>query len=454
MKHGKIKLCSLTGMMFLTLGMILLVIQIILTSIGKQHSEHATITHWTQGQEKTWLLKHHSNSEPPTQLIKCDRSHKFYDTCSINRPVVFETTNSTFILMESRNEGKRTNIVIENVKPYPRKWEKQVMSTIQEVTLVAGSSSPPCLVHHDAPALVFSAGGYTGNFFHEFNDGLIPLFITFKTMFQGNQEFILVISELQQWWVSKYEDLLSSFSKYPIIDFEKEKMSHCFPSVSVGLISHGLMTITPKLMPNSETIRDFRVLLESTYGRNVTYIPKPRVNRPRLVLISRGGHDGRAILNEEELKIVANRTGFKTILFRPTTNASLQQSYELINSSHAMVGVHGAALTHFLYLRPGAVFIQIVPIGPEDVADKYFGKPARELGLEYMEYKIGVKESSLIDRYSKRHLVQGAIARNAWSKEFKSVYMREQNVRIDLVRVREYLKQAYRKAKRLMRTNG
>lgn len=66
-------------------------------------------------------------------------------------------------------------------------------------------------------------------------------------------------------------------------------------------------------------------------------------------------------MNQAEVKKVAEEEGFDVIEFEPKYATSMRKAYELMSSSHAMIGVHGAALTHFLLLRPGSVFVQVVP---------------------------------------------------------------------------------------------
>uniref|UniRef100_A0A2N9J5T0 Glycosyltransferase AER61 n=1 Tax=Fagus sylvatica TaxID=28930 RepID=A0A2N9J5T0_FAGSY len=135
----------------------------------------------------------------------------------------------------------------------------------------------------------------------------------------------------------------------------------------------------------------------------------------------------------------------------------LKEAYALINSSHAMIGIHGAALTHSLFLRPGSVFVQVVPLGNEWVAQVCFEKSARDMGLEYMEYRIKAEESSLIEKYNKDDLkIKDPVAFRGknWSPVVMSMYLKEQNVKLDLVRFRVYLKKVYKKAKKFMDKEG
>ncbi|KAJ8774512.1 hypothetical protein K2173_016958 [Erythroxylum novogranatense] len=349
------------------------------------------------------------------------------------------------------------------IKPYPRKFEGFVMGRIKDIAITSGLPKKPCQVPHDVPALVFCAGGYTGNFFHEFNDGFIPLFITVNTIFP-NQDFVIVISQGHDWWLNKYVDLLNVFTKHPIINLDNETTTHCFPSANIGLISHGFMIINDTLIPKSKSYFHFRSLLHKAYGQNfassspMSSFPKS-MTRPRLLIVIRSGDIGRVIVNQDEVIKEMEEVGFDVIVFQPTSSTSLRDAYALVSSSHAMVGVHGAALTHSLFLRPGSVLVQVVPIGVEWASDASFGRVGRGLNLEYLEYRIGVEESSLVEKYGSEsrllkdpHALQ--IKGTGWPTEIMDIYLKEQNVRLDLVRFRKYLEKAYVKAKNFMYKEG
>ncbi|RVX06335.1 hypothetical protein CK203_027593 [Vitis vinifera] len=316
---------------------------------------------------------------------------------------------------------KKSGLTLEN-------GETSVMGRIKEVSLTSGPPSPSCQVHHSAPALVFSAGGYTGNVFHDFNDGFIPLFITVNSIFpDGN--YVLVIHNCRRWWESKYADLLHTLSKHPIVNLEKANATHCFPYAHVGLISHGFMTIDPTLMPSSINLTHFRGFLDAAYAQNHPF-PSPNISkqkaRPRLVLVTRSGGAGRHILNQGDLHNAAEECT-------------------------------GAALTHSLFLRPGSVLMQVVPLGLAWAAETCFGNSSRELGLEYMEYKIGEKESSLADKYGNDDIMVKDPVRaqgKGWSTKIMDVYLKEQNITLDLVRFRRHLEEAYNKASKFMQNKG
>ena len=133
----------------------------------------------------------------------------------------------------------------------------------------------------------------------------------------------------------------------------------------------------------------------------------------------------------------------------------MHNAYELIHSGHAMIGIHGAALTHTIFLRPGCVFMQVVPLGTEWAAEVCYSRLARNVGSEYMEYRIEPEESSLLEKYSKDDLViRDPVAFRGTDWSLMNVYLKEQNVTLDLDRFREYSKEMYKKAKKFMNKEG
>ncbi|KAJ4840104.1 hypothetical protein Tsubulata_039241 [Turnera subulata] len=170
---------------------------------------------------------------------------------------------STFYLLGPSEEDK--------ISPCPRKWEASVMARIKAIAVASGPTiSPRCEIQHNSPPLLGSAGGYTGNVFHEFDDGFIPLFIT-----------------------------------HPIIDLDNANSTHCFPSAILGLVSHGFMTIKAYGLKNHSS------RLHSFSSPPQQYSS----TRPRPVLVvSRSHGDGRVILNQREVRQVGEEFLFYDVI--------------------------------------------------------------------------------------------------------------------------------------------
>ncbi|XP_044504924.1 xylan glycosyltransferase MUCI21-like [Mangifera indica] len=415
----------------------------------------------------------------------CDRSGFRSDVCIMRGDVRTSSASSSVFLYNSGNSNGFvmnyiSNIVEgefqhEKIKPYTRKWETSVMDTIDELDLVSKKESAAinhrCDVQHDVPAVFFSTGGYTGNVYHEFNDGILPLFITSQHL---KKKVVFVILEYHNWWIMKYGNILSHLSDYPAIDFSGDERIHCFPEAIVGLRIHDELTVDPSLMQGSKTIVDFRNILDRAYWPRIRGLiqdeereaqeklreklslsPSSKTSseiirnvgdnllkKPKLVVLSRNG--SRAITNENLLVKMAEDIGFRVEVARPDRTTELAKIYWALNSSDVMVGVHGAAMTHFLFMKPGSVFIQIIPLGTDWAAETYYGEPARKLGLEYVSYPVLPTESSLYDIYDKDDPVlrdPTSINNRGWQYT-KSIYL-GQNVKLNFRRFHKRLVRAY-----------
>lgn len=397
--------------------------------------------------------------------ICCDRSSIRTDVCYMKGDIRTHSSTSS-IFLYTQNDQKGSLGEGEKVRPYTRKWESSVMNTIEELSLVSkhktSNSQHKCDVVHDVPAVFFSTGGYTGNVYHEFNDGIVPLYITSQHF---KKKVVFVILEYHDWWLTKYGDILSHLTDYPPIDFNGDNRTHCFPETIVGLNIHDELTIDQSLMRENKSIRDFRNILDRAYLPRITdlildeerekqvsqspssttalleYDDLPK--KPKLVILSRSG--SRAILNEDSLVKLAGKIGFQVEVVRPERTTELAKIYRALNSSDVMIGVHGAAMTHFLFVKPSRVFIQVVPLGTDWAAQTYYGDPAMKLGLKYIGYKILPKESSLHDDYDITDpVLSDPDSVNAKGWEYtKRIYLDKQNVKLDLRRFKKRLVHAY-----------
>ncbi|XP_057784213.1 xylan glycosyltransferase MUCI21-like [Salvia miltiorrhiza] len=407
----------------------------------------------------------------PNDTLCCDRTSRRSDTCVMKGDIRTHPASSSITLYRSNALNDTTSnggwaypeaeeaIQHEKIRPYTRKWESHVMNTIDELDLLVKRGSSPrhhCDVHHNVPAVFFSTGGFTGNLYHEFNDGIIPLYITSQ---EFNKKVVFVILEYHNWWITKYGDILSQLSDFPPIDFSNDTRVHCFPEAIVGLRIHDELSVDPALMGGkNRTISDFHDLLDRSYRPRIssliqneerdaaevgTVTQKWGLTRPKLVIVARNG--SRAITNQDALVKLAEEIGFFVEVLKPERSTELAKIYRVLNSSDVVVGVHGAAMTHFLFMRPGSVFIQVIPLGTDWAAATYYGEPATKLGLNYIGYKILAKESSLYQDYSKDDPIlmdPDSVNKKGW--EFtKKIYLDSQNVRLDLGRFQKRLLRAY-----------
>lgn len=296
---------------------------------------------------------------------------------------------------------------------------------------------PHCSINHKIPAIVFSAGGYTGNFFHSLTDVLVPLYTTSRS-FNGEVQFLVTNKKLH--WVKKYKALLNSLSKYPIIDIDNSNEVHCFPRMIVGLKNHREFSIEPSRTSQGYSMTNFTQFVRSAYSLKRSKVKKvKKVKKPRLLIISR--KRSRAFLNVKEVATEARKLGFNVVITEGSRY--LEDFAKMVNSFDVMVGVHGAGLTNIIFLPENAVLIQVVPIGLEWLSKYDFELPSIDMNLRYLEYKIGLKESSLADGYSPDDpMIRKPSTKSHDWVGFKNAYLDGQNVRIDVGRFRATLLKA------------
>ncbi|XP_020086155.1 uncharacterized protein LOC109708746 [Ananas comosus] len=375
--------------------------------------------------------------------ICCDRTSYHSDICFMSGDVRTHSHASSVVLYPPSNVTiNRNSSAEEKIRPYPRKWEGIIMDRISELRLRAAAPQDaphPCDVRHDVPAIFFSAGGYTGNVFHAFNDAILPLYITSHRL---RRRVVLVVLNYHHWWFIKYREILAGISDYPPIDFSNNTRTHCFPGAVAGLRFHGTLAIDPaKLSDETMSMQTFQHMLEEAYNEPKETKP-PR--RPKLVVVSRGAT--RVVENEGEVVQLARAVGFDVEVLRPTDRMPMARVYASLSRCDAMMGVHGAALTHFLFMRPGATFIQVIPLGVKNVADTCYRDPAVRAGLRYAEYEVLPRESSLSRKYGADDVVvrdpERVQGKKAWDVT-KQVYLEGQNVTLDIRRLRKTLARVF-----------
>ncbi|KAM1149375.1 hypothetical protein FF1_030473 [Malus domestica] len=357
------------------------------------------------------------------------------EVCVANRPVIVD--KSALTVYVPSNEAQ----VEYKVQPYARKEDGTAMKAVTPVQILHGniSTPPACNFSYNIPAMIFSSGGFTGNLFHEFNEIIIPLFIMSRS-FRSQLQF--VITDFKPWWVSKYERILSSLSSYDVINSVEKEGVHCYPGAVIGLKFHDNLALNYSDIPGGYSMFDFKQFLRESYMLKMKDVSNQMGKKPVLVLISR--LKTRKFLNEDKMVEMMEELGFQVIAATPNQTSNLDTFSGLVNSCSVMVGAHGAGLTNALFLPAGAVLVQVVPLGLDWPSANYYGGPASEMGLNYLEYKIKPEESSLIDDYGPDHPVitdPMSISLKGY-RASRAVYVDGQNLKVNLVRFRETLVEA------------
>jgi hypothetical protein len=365
----------------------------------------------------------------------------FSETCEVDGDVrINSTALSVFLVPATSSEYHEWK-----VRPYSRKDMADVkMATVTQ--LQDKAAAPPCTVTYSIPAVIFALSGLTGNFWHDFTDVLVPLFIASR-QYSGEVQFL--ITNMRPWWPVAYKTILKGLSKYDAVDLDAD-VAHvrCFPHVTVGIHQHKDMSIFPEWSPGGRlTMPDFTRFLRDVYslprGAPASLIREPG-KRPRLLLVHRG--HTRRIMNEDDVLQAAEAAGFEAVVMDLRRNVTVDEQAPLVNSFDALLGVHGAGLTNSLFLPPGGVLIQVVPYGNMDVlARMEFGEPAKDMGLKYLDYIVSAEESTLLEMLGPEHPAikdPDSVHRSGWDK-MTDFYLIKQSVRINITHFAPTLAQAF-----------
>ncbi|GKB89943.1 alpha-1,3-arabinosyltransferase XAT3-like protein, partial [Tanacetum coccineum] len=365
--------------------------------------------------------------------------------CVASNPVKIDT--KTMEIYMSAPFDLRSNGQGQNVQVLPHTWTrfKQFKAKITPVKFLHKPPQIPsnhCDNIHTIPAIVFSTGGYTENLYHAINDVIIPLFIT-SHIFNSQVQF--VITDYKPAFVKKFEKVFSSLSNYNLLNVNSNKSIHCFPAVVVGLKFHSELSINYSEVPRGNSIINFRKFLATTYGLKPTNVSYTTSTSPVLLFLSRRGT--RMFSNEDEMVDMMEDLGFDVIVARSYKKmAKLENFAKLLSTCSVLVGAHGAGLTNMVFLPPGAVLVQVVPLGVDFHSRVYFGDPPVRMGLHYLKYKITPNESSLVDLYPRDDPVfTNEISITSKGYTFwRQIYLQKQNIKVDVKRFRGTLVEALR----------
>ncbi|CAO2174380.1 unnamed protein product [Urochloa humidicola] len=364
------------------------------------------------------------------------------DSCEVDGDVRTNGTalSVTLVPATASSSSERREWMI---RPYSRRFASLKKVTVTQ--LQDPAAAPRCTVTHNTPAVLFAVGGYAGNYWHDYADILVPLFVASRR-FRGEVTFLISNIQFQPRWLVKYKAFLQGLSKYDYVDMDAdgEQVIRCFRHVTVGLRLDKEFSIVPELVPGDRRLAmpDFTAFLRETYS-----LPRGTASgkekKPRLMLIHRGHY--RRILNEPEVARAAEAAGFEVEVKELRGETTEAEQARLVNSFDAVVGLHGAGLTNAVFLPAGGVVIQVVPYGKmEHIARAEFGEPVADMGLKYLEYSVGAEESSLMETLGPDHPAvkdPDSVHRSGWSQVFE-LYLAKQNVRINVTRFAPTLQQA------------
>ncbi|XP_047053234.1 xylan glycosyltransferase MUCI21-like [Lolium rigidum] len=421
------------------------------------------------GVEDALVLDNQVNSpcaSMPSHGICCDRSDFNTDVCFMSGDVRTDAASLSFLLFPPPHATPNASVhdKEERIRPYTRKWERHLMERIHEVRLrparpeeAVSSGKHRCDVVHDAPALVMTAGGYTGNLFHAFNDAFLPAWLTVQHL---RRRVVFVVLAYNPWWAGTFRELVSGLSDHHVIDILHDKRTHCFPAGAiVGTRFHGVLAVDPARTRDNRTLVDFHNFLANAYSEDVTtkgntppqQEQQQAARRPRLGIFSRKGT--RVIENEAAVARLGTSVGYDVSILETANGAPLSSEYAAVSTCDVLAGVHGADLTKLLFLRPGrAALLQVAPLGVQPIARGCYAAACGMMEVHYEQYDVVANESSLSRRYAADDVVVADPERAKQGKGWdlvKQIYLSGQNVSLDLDRFGDALRKLHARALRL-----
>nr|CAB3476522.1 unnamed protein product [Digitaria exilis] len=370
----------------------------------------------------------------------------YSETCEVDGDVRVNGTALSVFLVPTGTGRSSPERREWKIQPYSRK----IVPGIKAVTVAQlpdDATAPACTASYTMPAVLFAVGGLTGNFWHDFNDVLVPLFIASRR-YAGEVQFL--ITNTEPWFTVAYRPILRRLTNYDVVDLDAgDAHVRCFPRVTVGVHMQRDLGIIPEWVPGSQrfTMHDFTKLIRDIYAlpRTSPTIPSPE-KRPRLLVIRRT--HTRRLVNEEEVVRAAEAAGFEALAvdLRRDEDKGVVANARTVNTYDVVLGVHGAGLTNMLFLPPGGVLIQVVPYGKMDhIARLEYGDPARDMGLRYLEYIVTAEESTLLEMLGPEHPAikdPESVHRSGWNN-MTDFYLNKQSVRLDVARFAPTLAQAF-----------
>ncbi|KAF9667559.1 hypothetical protein SADUNF_Sadunf15G0035900 [Salix dunnii] len=361
--------------------------------------------------------------------------------CEMKGDIRIDGNSSTAFIVSSETDIVTAENTSWSIRPYARKealGEKDFARKWSVKLVTSRLDIARCTRSHSVPAILFSSGGYSGNFFHAFTDIIIPLYSTARTF---NREVQFLITDRKPWWIAKFITLFAALSRYESIDIDDRQDVHCFQSLTIGLKGRNNKELSIDSSTSPYSMKDFRHFLRSRYSLKKIKAAKIRdgdKRKPRLLIIPR--KRSRAFTNVGEIAQLAESLSYQVIVAEPGPDVS--GFAKIINSCDVVMGVHGAGLTNIVFLPENAILIQLVPFGMVEWASRVsFEYPAKDMNIRYLDYKIKVEESTLIQQFPADHEVlrdPSVIWKQGWLA-FRSIYLDKQNVTLDVERFRPTL---------------
>ncbi|GJM98265.1 hypothetical protein PR202_ga15255 [Eleusine coracana subsp. coracana] len=374
---------------------------------------------------------------PPLKPI-CDRSDRRYDGCEMwgDARTASGVKNSRVFFIPPASQLSAAAAANWSIRSQSRKYVGVREVVVRSLNLSDLHDAPNCTLWRRAPAVVFAVGGLTFNYWHSFSDVLVPLYTTARA-FDGDVELLATDTRggSREWFLRKFRGFLGALSRFEPVDLDADREVRCYPHLVVGLRGHRDFDIDPARTPAHYDMRAFRLFIREAYALPPPSVALPCKNnrRPRAMVILRART--RRFVNGDEVVAAVERAGFDVTRMEPGQEHGVDEVARAVDKCDVLVGAHGAGLTNMVFLRTGAVVVQVVPWGNmEPYAEGYFGRPAAHMGVRYVAYSVAAEESSLYEKYGRDSPVINDPIRFYKNGTNAKYYWQEQNIRLNTTR--------------------
>ncbi|KAK6920839.1 hypothetical protein RJ641_014517, partial [Dillenia turbinata] len=179
------------------------------------------------------------------------------DVCEINGGIRVHGKSSIYVTSSQLATSAHTGIW--SIKPYARKGDEYALKSERNMVSKISINAPKITLSQ----VFFSQPESAGNFFHDFADLLIPLFMTSK-LFDGRVKFLII--DKRFWWAEKFQVLTEKLSDYELMDMDEANKVHCFSSMIIGLRSNKKLTIDPSKSSNGLSMVGFTKFPSTTFS--------------------------------------------------------------------------------------------------------------------------------------------------------------------------------------------
>lgn len=174
---------------------------------------------------------------------------------------------------------------------------------------------------------------------------------------------------------------------FPVNFTEQTNQCVCHERAIIGISRHAWLDETAfrvdsgGLALRTKGFQDFATRLKATLS-----VPRIPANALPLILFV-GRKTNRRVLNmsevmHETLMRFGSQVRVKLVYLELLP---LPEQIDLVQQARVVVGVHGAALTHILFMRKGSFVVEIFPFGFKKVV---YRDLARCLGINYLSYQV------------------------------------------------------------------